>query len=52
MAWGAVLLVVLAAVSRFVIRLQFDRGVTVALLLFHAVDGLGLRIWIRMTWIA
>lgn len=50
-AWGAVLLVVLAAIYRFVFRLQFDRDVLVALVRFHAVYGLGLGIWIRMTWI-
>lgn len=50
-AWGAVLLAVLAAVYRVAFRLQFDRDVLVALVLFHAVYGLGLGIWIRTTWI-
>lgn len=50
-AWGGVLLAVLAAVYRFGFRLQFDRDVLVALVLFHAVYGLGLGIWIRTTWI-
>lgn len=49
--WGAVLLAVLAAAYRVAFRLQFDRDVLVALVLFHAVYGLGLGIWIRLTWI-
>lgn len=50
-AWGAVLLAVFAAVYRFVFRLRSDRDVLVELLLFHVVYGLGLGVWIRMTWI-
>lgn len=50
-AWGVVLLAVFAAVYRFVFRLRFDRDVIVELLLFHVVYGLGLGVWIRMTWI-
>lgn len=50
-AWGAVLLAVFAIVYRLLLRLQFDRDVAVELLVFHLVYGLGLGIWIRMTWI-
>lgn len=50
-AWGVVLLAVFAAGYRFVFRLRFDRDVLVELLLFHVVYGLGLGVWIRMTWI-
>lgn len=50
-AWGAVLLAGFAAVYRFGFRLQFDRDVLVELILFHVVYGLGLGVWIRMTWI-
>lgn len=50
-AWAVVLLAAVAVAYRFVFRLRFDRDVLVDLLLFHAVYGLGLGIWIRLTWI-
>lgn len=50
-AWGAVLLAAFAAVYRFALGLRFDRDVLVELLVYHIVLGLGLGIWIRMTWI-
>lgn len=50
-AWAVLLLAAVAVAYRFVFRLRFDRDVLVDLLLFHAVYGLGLGLWIRMTWI-
>lgn len=50
-AWAVLLLAAVAVAYRFVFRLRFDRDVLVDLLVFHAVYGLGLGIWIRLTWI-
>lgn len=49
--WSAVLFFAAVAVRRFGLSLPLDRSALLELSGFHLVYGLGLGVWIRLTWI-
>lgn len=51
LAWSAVLFVAVAAVGRAAADLAEERSYLLELFVFHLVYGVGLGLWIRMTWI-
>ena len=51
LAWSAVLFVAVAAAGRAASDLADERSYLLELFVYHLVYGVGLGLWIRMTWI-